>query len=41
VTHQGADARAAIVVMDVRTGDVRDGFLAAINPDYAPTTRRA
>jgi penicillin-binding protein 2 len=34
--HQGADARAAIIVMDVRTGDVRAMVSSpAINPDYS------
>jgi penicillin-binding protein 2 len=33
--HQGADARAAIVVMDVRTGDILAMVSSpAINPDY-------
>jgi penicillin-binding protein 2 len=36
VAHQGADARAAIVVMDVRTGDVLAMVSSPpINPDYA------
>jgi penicillin-binding protein 2 len=36
VAHRGADARAAIVVMDVRTGDVLAMVSSpAINPDYA------
>ena len=36
LTHQGADARAAIVVMDVRTGDVLALVSSpAINPDYS------
>ena len=33
--HQGADARAAVVVMDVRNGDVLAMVSSpAINPDY-------
>jgi len=36
VSHQGADARAAVVVMDVRTGDVLALVSSpAINPDYS------
>jgi penicillin-binding protein 2 len=36
MAHQGADARAAVVVMDVRTGDVLAMVSSpAINPDYA------
>ena len=36
VAHQGADARAAVVVMDVRTGDVLALVSSpAINPDYS------
>jgi penicillin-binding protein 2 len=36
LAHQGPDARAAIVVMDVRTGDVLAMVSSpAINPDYA------
>jgi penicillin-binding protein 2 len=35
VAHQGANARAAVVVMDVRTGDVLAMVSSpAINPDY-------
>jgi len=36
LAHQGPDARAAVVVMDVRTGDVLAMVSSpAINPDYA------
>jgi penicillin-binding protein 2 len=36
VAHRGADARAAIVVMDVRTGDVLALVSSpAVNPDYS------
>ena len=39
VAHQGADARAAIVVMDVRTGDVLAMVSSpAINPGLCPPT---
>ena len=39
VAHQGADARAAIVVMDVRTGDVLAMVSSpAINPNYFAQT---
>jgi penicillin-binding protein 2 len=36
VAHQGADARAAVIVMDVRTGDILALVSSPpINPDYA------
>ena len=39
VAHQGANARAAVVVMDVRTGDVLALVSSpAINPDYGSNT---